>query len=310
MSITHVRTYDQIGKKEDVSDVISMITPTKTPFQASIKGEGAKQTVYQWLEDNLRAVTDNAVAEGADATDAATVQPVLRSNTTQILTKTFRVSGTADVVSLYGRAKETAHQMMKAGAEVKRDLENALVGTGQTRVDGDGATARKFAGVQAQIDAAVTEAAPDGDAGTAGTQASPLTEDLVLNVLKKIYDEGAEVDVLMIKPGDALRVANFAYRKTAGDADRSRAIGQDKKLVNAIDIYVSPWGEVRVVLNRFLRSTNAIAYDPANWRLITLRPWFRQKLAITGDSERHQLLGEYGLKHKNFKASGLITNLS
>jgi len=310
MSITHIRTYDQVGKKEVVADVISMITPTKTPFQSSIKTESVKNTVYQWLEDSLRAVTDNAVLEGADASDEATTQPVTRDNTTQILTKTFRVSGTADVISLYGRAKETAHQLMKAGEELKRDLENALVGTGQTKVTGAAATARKFAGVQAMIDASTTETAPDGDAGTGGVQPSALTEDLVLNVLQKIYNEGAEVDILMIKPADALRVANFAYRKTSGNADRTREVGDSRKLVNVIDVYVSPWGEVRVVLNRFIRSVNAIAYDPANWRLVSLRPWFRQKLAVTGDSERHQLLGEYGLKHKNFKASGLIANLS
>jgi hypothetical protein len=309
MSITHVRTYDQVGKKEVVADVISMITPTKTPFQTSIKTESVKNTVYQWLEDSLRAVTDNAVLEGADATDVATTQPVIRDNTTQILTKTFKVSGTADVISLYGRAKETAHQLMKAGFEVKRDLEHALVGTGQAKALGNNSTVRRFAGVQAQINSGTIETAPDAVPGGA-LDPSPLTEDLVLNVLQKVYNAGSEVDILMIKPSDALRVANFAYRKTSGNADRTREVGTDRKLVNAIDVYVSPWGEVRVVLNRFIRTTDAIAYDPANWRLVSLRPWFRQTLAITGDATRHQLLGEYGLKHKNFDASGLINNLS
>jgi hypothetical protein len=309
MSITHVRTYDQVGKKEVVADVISMITPTKTPFQTSIKTESVKNTVYQWLEDSLRNVTDNAVLEGADAVDDATTQPVIRDNTTQILTKTFKVSGTADVISLYGRAKETAHQLMKAGFEVKRDLENALVGTGQAKALGNNSTVRKFAGVQAMINSGTVETAPDAVPG-GSLDPSPLTEDLVLNVLQKVYNAGSEVDILMIKPSDALRVANFAYRKTGGNADRTREVGTDRKLVNAIDVYVSPWGEVRVVLNRFIRTTDAIAYDPANWRLVSLRPWFRQTLAITGDATRHQLLGEYGLKHKNFDASGLITNLS
>src|SRR3546814_10514390 len=63
------QTYDSVGAKEDVSDVISMLTPHKVPFSTSIGSETVKQKVYQWQEDELDPAQDNAQVEGLDATE-------------------------------------------------------------------------------------------------------------------------------------------------------------------------------------------------------------------------------------------------
>lgn len=47
MSSTFFKTYDQVGIKEDISDVISNISPTKTPFQSLIKGERVSNRLFQ-----------------------------------------------------------------------------------------------------------------------------------------------------------------------------------------------------------------------------------------------------------------------
>lgn len=101
-------TYDQVGKAEDVSEIISNISPTKTPFQASIKSEKISARSFDWMEDELRAVQVNAKVEGFTASDATLSATTLRSNVAQILEKTIKVSATADVIKTYGRAKETA----------------------------------------------------------------------------------------------------------------------------------------------------------------------------------------------------------
>lgn len=46
-------TYDQVGKKEDVSDIISDITPTDTPFFSMIRSEKVSARTFEWLEDSL-----------------------------------------------------------------------------------------------------------------------------------------------------------------------------------------------------------------------------------------------------------------
>jgi hypothetical protein len=290
------KSFDTVGKKEDVSDVISNLTPTKTPFVSSIGTEKVHNTLFQWQEDELRAVQANAQVEGFTAVEATLAPTLMRDNVTQILEKTIKISGTVDAVDHYGRAKESAYQMSKAMAEVKRDLEHALVGTKQTKVVGNSATARQMAGVQAQIHASMITTT--GGANTAITEASLLTS------LQKLYEAGAEASALMVTPTDSLVVSDFA--KAAGRFREIDNGSKDRTIVNAIDLYVSPLGEVKVQINRFIAAGDSLVYDPANWKRAILRDWFRETLAKDGDSTKMMVVGEFSLKHKNYKASALI----
>lgn len=302
-------TYDTVGIKEDVSDVISRITPTKTPFQTIIGKSSTKNRQFQWLEDSLRAVQTNAKVEGFTASDATLTPPTLRSNYTQIMEKTIKVSGTEDAIDQYGRAKETAYQLVKAGEEVKRDKEYAYVGLAQTATAGDSSsTARLTASAFSQVTTATNRwymgaVTPLG--GTTGTAAA-LTETALLGIAQAAYNVGAEPSVFMIKPADSLIVSAFT-----GASGRNRTINDGStKLVNVVDLYVSPFGEFKVVLNRFQRTADAWLLDPGMWEDVSLRPWTREALAKTGDNSMNMIVGEFGLKHKNFAGDGLITNLT
>lgn len=293
-------TYDTVGIKEDVSDTISNLTPTKTPFLSLIGSDKTKSRKFEWLEDSLADPRDNAQVEGFEASDATLTPPAMRENYTQILEKTFKISETEDAVDQYGRAKETAYQTVKAGKELKRDLEHAFVGIDQAGVLSTSNVARRTASATQMVDAAVTVTA-DGGAGAPAA----LSEAMVLQAGQAGYEEGSEPTYLMIKPADSLVVAGFT-----NSAGRTREIdGDSRKIVNVIDLYVSPFGEYKVVLNRQLLATVAWLLDPEMWQNVTLRNWTRTPLAKTGDSNRQMLVGEFGLKNKNFKSSPLIKNL-
>tara|TARA_A100001035_G_scaffold110908_1_gene86991 strand:+ start:1944 stop:2279 length:336 start_codon:yes stop_codon:yes gene_type:complete len=105
-------SYDTIGAKEDVSDVITNITPTDTPFQSSIRTEKVQARTFSFQEDTLAAAADNKLVEGGTLSEATRSPTNLLSNVTQILSKTFQVSATADAIATYGRAKETALKMV------------------------------------------------------------------------------------------------------------------------------------------------------------------------------------------------------
>lgn len=288
--------YDAIGVKEDVSDVITNISPTKTPFQMGLKSESITTKRHDWQEDALDAAADNAAAEGADAAAAVQTPTSLRTNYTQILTKTVKVTGSMDAASTWGRAKESAYQMSKKMQEIKRDLEFSLVGVSRAATVGSDGVARKMASAPNMIDSTVTTAAGTAD----------LSEAHVLTVLQALYSAGGEADVLMIKPGDAQKVADFA-----GSNDRSRVVNDTNTTVtNAVHVYISPYGEVKVTLNRFLLNTIAMLYTPSSYRLLSFRPWFREVLAKTGDAQSQMIVGEYSLKHNNFLLSGTITGLT
>jgi hypothetical protein len=309
MSASKFSTYDQVGQVEDVSDVIANITPSDTPFQTMVKTGSCKAKTIEWQEDTLASAGANAVVEGADAPTASQTATTMRTNYTQILTKSVKVTGSSRAIDLYGRDDEMAYQLAKKSKEIKMDLEYHLVGITQTKVLGDDSTARKFDNAYAQIASGVTSS-------NGGTERA-LTETLVNDVLKLLWDEGGDATVLMVRPADLLTVSNFAYRTTSNAQDRGRPMGQAKTLVNVVEVLVTPYGEVKVVANRhlkkFVTSTTvgeALVFNPSNFKLRWLRKWNTEVLAKTGDYESKMLLGEVTLEHRNQKVSGRITDLS
>ena len=268
-------SYDQVGLKEDVSDIITDITPTDTPMVSMIKTQKVHNRVYQYQTDALAAAASNAQVEGADPTMATLTATTMISGNTQILTKAFQISQTSDAVSTYGRAKETAYQLGRALKEIKRDLEYAFVGASNAAVTGNasGPVAREMASADQLIDSSTTIAG--------GSNA--LTEAELLSAGQAVFNAGGDPSVFMIKPADAQIVAGFT-----GASGRYRNFNDAQKtLTNVIDLYVSPYGEYKVVLNRHQMTTHAFLLDPSMWRAAVLRPFSRTLLAKTGDSEKH-----------------------
>ena len=292
-----LKTFETVGMAEDVSASIANISPTSTPFQTLIKSEKVSARNFEWLEDDIRAAGVNALVEGADATTTAIDQPTLRNNNTQIIGEAFKVAATVDAVKTHGRAKETAYALAKTLKALKLDVEKAMVGVDQAKVsDANGSTARKMASVSQQISTTV-------DAGANATDA--LTEAKLLELHEDCYSNGSEPSVLMIKPADALKVADFA---TA--SNRERDFGSSKTLTNAIEVLVTPFGTVRVLINRNQLATHAFLIDPSMFKQCVLRPFTRTLLAKNGDADTHFVVGEVSVKHSNFSDSGMITGLS
>ena len=293
--MTMLSSYATVGLAEDVSQTIANISPTSTPFQSMIKTEKVSARNFDFLEDSIRAAGVNALVEGADASTTAIGQPTVRSNVTQIIGEAFKVAATVDAVKTHGRAKETAYALAKTLKAIKLDVEKALVGVDQAAVAGSASAARKMASVSQQISTTI-------DAGSNSTDA--LTEAKLIALHQTCYTNGSEPTVLMIKPADATIVAGFA---TA--TGRNREIDA-KTLINVIDVILTPFGELRTVINRNQLSTHAFLVDPSMFKQCVLRPFTRTLLAKNGDADTHFVVGEISNKHVNYSDSGMITGLS
>ena len=57
-------SYDSVGNREDLSNLISMVAVTETPFLSSLKNQNINSTYHEWQTLNLSAVADNKVIEG------------------------------------------------------------------------------------------------------------------------------------------------------------------------------------------------------------------------------------------------------
>ena len=311
------QTYTAIGQREDLSDVIYNISPTDTPFMSSVGKTKATAVYHEWQTDSLAAASlSNYAVEGATASDA-TMSPTTRvGNRTQIAQKTIKISGTLQSVDKAGRKSEKAYQLAKASAEIKRDMETSLL-SNQVATNGDSTTARKLGGLQAWL-ATNGDFGSGGSAGASGTTARTngtnrtFTEDILKTVIKEVYASGGNPKVLMVNPAHKQTVSAFAGIAAQRFMAPSNA---PTTIIGAADVYLSDFGTVSVVPNRFMTSTNscdetAFVIDPDMAAVAYLRPFQTNELAVTGDNESTQLLAEYTLEVKNEAAHGIIADLT
>jgi len=303
------QTYTEIGVKENISDIIVNISPRKTPFQASLGSEKVHQPIYQWQEDSLRSVSATTQVEGADSSEITVTPTVMRSNYTAIFSEAVKVAGTVQATQAYGRAKELAYQMSKSAAALKRDVENAFVGTAAAANAGGAAVARVTAGAQTMITGAGTStfASQSGNVFFMNTGVN-LTETALVNAIQAAFVAGGDPTRILVTPSNSIVIASFASASGRYRTIQDSTVGNKTTLVNAVNLYVSPFGEQVVEVDRFLRAKNTLIYDPDMWAMTTLRPWTRENLAKVGDSERMLIIGEFGLKHKNFSASSIVVD--
>jgi hypothetical protein len=62
-------SFDSVGNREDLSDMIFNIAPTETPFMNGIKKGSASNGLHEWQTDDLATVGGNAQVQGDDIKD-------------------------------------------------------------------------------------------------------------------------------------------------------------------------------------------------------------------------------------------------
>jgi hypothetical protein len=315
--MTQFRTYAAVGLREDLSDIIYNIAPTDTPFMSTVGKTKATAVYHEWQTDSLAAAATNAAVEGADAS-TATLSPTTRvGNRTQISQKTVGVTGTLQAVDKAGRKSELAYQLSKASSEIKRDMEFTLLNNTVQSNGTAGSTARVLGGLQTWL-SSNGDFGSGGSAGSSGTTARTngtnrtFTETELKTVIKEVFESGGSPKILMVTPAHKQTVSAFsgiAAQRYMAPSDAPTTI------IGAADIYLSDFGSVSCVPNRFMLSGNsanevAFVLDPEYAAVSYLRPFQTIELAKNGDSDRTQLLVEYTLEVKNEAAHGIIADLS
>ena len=312
-------TYDVSTIREDLQDALISISPTETPFMSSIGRRNVSNTYFEWPVIELAAASaSNVVIEGeaAPGNDAPT-NAIRLGNYTQISDKVVEVSDTAEAVNGAGDAQTLAKQIAYKLKELKRDMETMLVGSNNAAVAGASGTARETASLSAFLKtntdrgtggadptlSGSTSGYPDA-AATDGTLRA-LTETMLKDVIASCWDEGAEPSIVLCGSGVKQKISSTF----TGSATRYRDIS-DKKIVAAVDLYVSDFGELQVVPSRFIRSRDVFVLDPSMARVAYLSNTKQTPLARTGHSERRLISAEYGLMVDNEKAHGVIADIN
>jgi len=305
------------GMREDLSDIIYNISPEETPFMSAIGKSSADNTYFEWQIDELAEPVANRQHEGHDEWEADLHgEPMRIGNYTQISGKSIRTSGTVEAVNFAGRKSSMAYQMAKKAKELKIDMEKMLLsldimspgsGSGPT---GPAGTPRATAGVGAWIQTNLVNATATASpwdygkvAPTAGTAKAVEEQDL-RDCIKLCWDNGAKPTVVMVD--GALKMAISQLSQSVSELRTAANNKSPAYVVAAVDIYVSDFGNLQIVPNRWMPENTAYLLDYDFWDIAYLRPFQTVDLAKTGDSQQKMMLVEYGLRSKNEAANGAI----
>ena len=308
-------SYNHPSTREDLSDIIYNIDPTEVPFVTMASRLKASNVLHEWQTENLSAVDeDNAAIEGDDAQMSAPVNAVRIGNYTQISQKTVSVSGTDQATTQAGIKNAMAHQVALKGKELKRDMEAILL-RNQARNAGSATAARRLGGVPAFM---VTNtnfgggsgANPAGTGANLGTTARvdgtqrAFEESQLLAMMRSAWTNGGNPNRVLMGPFNKERASGFT-----GIATKFKDV-EDQRTIAAVDVFVSNFGEVMFVPNRFQRERDVFGLQSDMWGVAYLRPFFRKPLAHTGDRDSEQLIVEYTMVAKNEASSFMIADLT
>ena len=309
------------GNREELSDVVSRITPEDTPIYSMIPTVSFKTVHPEWETDDLAAPADNVQAEGDYYTFGSTTPAVRQGNYTQILRKEGIISGTQDATDNAGNVEQVKYQKLKKGVELRKDVEYSIVAANAS-VAG---SSRKSGSLSTWITSNVARGASGANGGyssgtgltvapTNGTQRA-FTKALLDGVMQLGYQNGANFGHVFLSPyvksvfitfmSDA-NVASFRYM-----ADN----GKGNSIVSNADVYEGPFGKVVIHPNRVMAGAAGLA---RNVFLVDTEyaeyGWFRKiaedkEVAKTGDARKFVLLGEGALKVKNEKGMGVVADV-
>ena len=308
-------TYDSVGNREDLSDIIFDVSPSETPFLSAIKKVSAKATNHEWQTDALTSAAANAAVEGDEASAIAVTPTTRLGNYTQILRKAIVTTGTQETINKAGRKSEMAYQMARKMKEIKMDLEWAMIdgggtgGIGNAKVAGNASTAREMGSIQTYLTSNVSVGASTGatatgdgtDTMTAGTKRN-FIESLLTTVLQSAYTNGGDPKIMLVSPTNKGVVSTFTGGGTHYvDKD-------DKKLINAVDVYVGDFHTLKVLPSRHIANENVLCFDPEYVAYASLRGAQVSDLARTGDSMKKQIVMEGTLAVLNEAAHALVAD--
>jgi hypothetical protein len=307
--------------REELSDVVSRITPEDTPIYSMIEKTKFDTTHPEWGTDELAAPADNVQLEGDEYTFGATVSPTRLGNYTQIMRKDGIISNTQNITDEAGRKTKVREQKLKKGIELRKDVEFSIV-TANASVAG---ATRKSGSLSTWLATNVARGSSGANGGynsgtgltvapTNGTLRA-FTKALLDNVMQQGYQNGANFGHVFVSPYVKSVFVTFMSDSNVASFRYAASSGKNNSIVANADVYEGPFGKVMIHPNRVMAGSaalarNAFMVDPEyiNWG------WLRKiaedkGVAKTGDAEKFVLIGEGALKVKNEKGLGVVADV-
>lgn len=239
-------------------------------------------TIETWAGSNANHTSGaqlvgigSALAEGSDPPSPRTRDRVMRHNISEIFGPVqVQVSGTEQVVRKYGLPmSEFDYQIANRTKEQFVALEQALLYG--VRVDDTSDEQRSMGGLDYYITTNVDSTTTD------------ITDALLATQLQNSFNLGGTgVSTLLVPAGQKRKLSqlsNTLVRYNQGERVRGFVV----------DTIETDFGVLNIILNRWLRSSDMFGFNREQATLFSLRPFFFENLAKTGDSVKGMVVGEY-----------------
>lgn len=293
--------YEDGNRLEDVMRMVIQLSPTDTPFVSGIAKGRASNVEHQWPEDTLAARGDNAKVEGSSFSFGTVTVPLRRNNFTQIYDKTFHVSSTERWVKGAGVDDQYDYQKQKALMEIANDVEHGFIRG--SRASGNASTARRMAGALNYVTTNATTVA-------SGTK---LTESFFNGLSELAYHQGGKPDEVYV----GARLKRIISSFTAGATKNVNS--DDKRLVNAVDVYESDFGLLKIFMSRDQLTSNTaignslLVIENRKFKMAVGEPLHelpKEEVAQDGHGTKGVIRGELTLEVLGERHNALALNLS
>ena len=313
---TSSATGSNVGNREDLSSMLTMLEPEQTPITSLCSKSKATGVLHEWVVDGLDAPSADGINEGADVTSFSNkfANRGRLGNYTQIFRKDYLVSDLQNAVTSVGPASE-AQAKAKALREIKRDIEFAVASANDRQAE-DGTNPYKLRGLGDWIDSAGPADVPAAYRTPAGSILGATVTEATLNgMLGSIFSETGEMGNLTLVANVALRkvIANFtrAEGTTTAIAYNVNEDASARKITLSVSLFDTDFGVIKLVNGNPAcmptASTNVgYVLDPKYLGMASLLPLESVSLDNQGAGERGFIKTACTLVCKSPQAHGKI----
>ena len=304
-------TFTSTRGRELILDKIYNVSVKDTPFASMLDREEIDSVLPRWHTDTFAAAASNKVEQGNIPTIAASTATVEYSNRTQILEKTGAITRTENKHRKVKPTSDYDYEVTKRMVELKKDVEFAIL-QNTTAIPASAGIAPQTRGMLGWVATNTSKGVGGADpnpltntAQTDGTQRA-FTETLFKDVIKLMYDNGAEIDdcYALIPSSQRTTFDGFLAGQTRFDK------AEDKSLTAVLEVYIGPFGRIKALNGRQMRQREVFIVNPDYVKLGEYDKMKDKKLADRGDAIEFMVNTEVALIVSNEKAHGAVRDLT
>lgn len=287
-------TFDRVGNREDLTDIITNISPRKTPMFSRFGKTKADGMYHEFQTDTLASAAKNAHIESATFTFSKAPTRTRVGSYVQLFETPVSVSDLQRKVKTAGVKDEFVYQMNKGLKEHARDIEYALInGTGASGASG---AARELKGTLAWITTNV-------ETGT-GTGDEALTESMFNDLLQAIWAQGGEPDTAYANGFQKRKISAF----TGGSTKNVQA---DEKVIWAgVDVYDSDFGRIKIIPHHMMTTSVVAVLQDSLWKVAMFDTTHKVDVAKVASSTDAVITTALTLESRQEAGSGKLTELT